>query len=141
MRPHGTPPDEGDRQAILRTAIAMTLAGNETGLRAFYREHAGDMAGTDEADDFEVVAGRFRYGASTYIRTLKASDRQQPGKHTTDEVVVHPSEPDVIWVRLTSSRKPRFGPAYVSTSWTRVTVTQDGSRVRGLSSGGVLHVA
>jgi ketosteroid isomerase-like protein len=93
------------------------------------------------SDDFEVVAGRLRYGANTYIRTLKAGDRQLPGARRTDEVVVHPSEPDVIWVRSTHARKPRFGPAYVSTSWTRITITEDGSRVREITSGGVLHVA
>jgi hypothetical protein len=93
------------------------------------------------SDDFEVIAGRFRYRAKAYIRTLKAVDRQQPGERRTDKVVVHPSEPDVIWVRSTNSRRPRFGPAYVSTSWTRVTVTEDGSRVRELTSAGVQHVA
>jgi hypothetical protein len=93
------------------------------------------------SDDFELVAGRLRYGASVYIRMLKAGDRQLPGKRRTDEFVVHPSEPDVIWVRSTSSRKPRFGPAYVSTSWTRVTVTEHGTHVREIIDGGVLEVA
>jgi hypothetical protein len=93
------------------------------------------------SDDFEVLAGRLRYGAPTYIRSLKAGDRQLPGKRKTDEIVVHPSEPNVIWVRSTQSRKPRFGPAYVSTSWTRVTVTEDGSRVREITSAGIQHVA
>jgi hypothetical protein len=91
--------------------------------------------------DFEVVVGRLRYGARMYIRTLKAGARRRNGESRTDEVVVHPNEPDVVWVRWTESRKPRFGPAYVSTSWTRVTVTEDGSRVREITSGGVLHVA
>jgi hypothetical protein len=93
------------------------------------------------SDDFEVVAGRLRYGAPTYIRWLKAGDRRLPGTRKTDEIVVHPSEPNVIWVRSTQSRKPRFGPAHVSTSWTRVTVTEDGSRVREITSAGVQHVA
>ena len=34
----------------------MTLAGNEQGVRALYREYAADMAGTESADAFEVVA-------------------------------------------------------------------------------------
>jgi hypothetical protein len=38
------------------------------------------------SDDFEVVAGRLRYGAPTYIRSLKAGDRQLPGKRKTDEI-------------------------------------------------------
>ena len=38
---------------------------------------------------------------------------------------MHPDEPDIVWVRSTASRKPRFGPGYVSTSWTRVFVTPD----------------
>lgn len=56
MRDHSKPLDEDDRQVVLRTAIALTLAGDDAGVRALYRAHAGDMAGTDDADSFEVVA-------------------------------------------------------------------------------------
>jgi tetratricopeptide (TPR) repeat protein len=56
MRNRGTPLDAGDRQAVLRAGIALTLANNNDGVRALYRDYAGDMAGTDEADSFEVVA-------------------------------------------------------------------------------------
>jgi tetratricopeptide (TPR) repeat protein len=48
--------DEAGRHAVLRAGVAMTLAGNEEGVRALYREYAGDMAGTESADAFEVVA-------------------------------------------------------------------------------------
>ncbi len=41
---------------MLRAGIALTLAGNNEGVRALYREYAGDLAGTEEADAFEVVA-------------------------------------------------------------------------------------
>ncbi|MDZ4692152.1 hypothetical protein [Terricaulis sp.] len=41
---------------MLRAAVAYTLAGNDDGVRALYREYAGDLAGTPEADAFEVVA-------------------------------------------------------------------------------------
>jgi hypothetical protein len=64
-----------------------------------------------------------------------------PGERKTDEVVVHPDEPDVIWVRATSSCKPRLGPGFVSTTWTRVSLTSDGSRVREIAGAGVLSVA
>lgn len=56
MHDHSKPFDAGDRQVVLRTAIALTLAGNDAAVRALYRAHAGDMANSDEADDFEVVA-------------------------------------------------------------------------------------
>jgi tetratricopeptide (TPR) repeat protein len=56
LRNRAVPLDAGDRQAVLRTGIALTLSGNEEGVRAFYRDYAGDMAGTEEADSFEVVA-------------------------------------------------------------------------------------
>jgi hypothetical protein len=56
MRGRGAPLDASGRQAVLRTGIALTLAGNDDGVRALYREYAGDMANTDEADAFEVVA-------------------------------------------------------------------------------------
>jgi hypothetical protein len=40
----------------LRTGVALTLAGNDEGVRALYREYAGDLANTPEADAFEVIA-------------------------------------------------------------------------------------
>lgn len=56
MRNQAVPFDEGDRQTVLRAGIALTLAGNDESVRALYRDYAGEMAGTDEADAFEVVA-------------------------------------------------------------------------------------
>jgi hypothetical protein len=93
------------------------------------------------SDDFAMIVGRLELGASSYIRSLRSHDRRQPGQRTTEEVVVHPDEPDLLWVRSTHCRKPRFGPAYVSTIWTRVRVTSDGSRVREILPAGVLQVA
>ena len=93
------------------------------------------------SDDFAVVLGKRRFDRRIYIRLLKATERQLPGERKTEEVVVHPDEPDVIWVRSTSSRQPRFGPRFVSTAWTRIRVTADGNRVREITSAGVLSVA
>jgi hypothetical protein len=56
MRGRSAPLDNHGRQAVLRTAVALTLAGNDEGVRALYREYAGDMANSPEADAFEVVA-------------------------------------------------------------------------------------
>ena len=55
-RSRAQPLDAYGRQVVLRSAVAMTLAGNDDGVRALYREYAGDMANTEEADAFEVVA-------------------------------------------------------------------------------------
>lgn len=55
-RNRAQPLDVHGRQAVLRAGIALTLAGDDEGVRALYREYAGDMANTDEADSFEVVA-------------------------------------------------------------------------------------
>jgi hypothetical protein len=93
------------------------------------------------SEDFALVLGKRRFGRSVYIRLLKATDRQLPGERETDEVVVHPDEPDVLWVRSTSAGKPRFGPGFVSTTWTRIKLTPDGSRVREIANAGVLSVA
>ncbi len=93
------------------------------------------------SDDFAIVIGKRRFGARDYIRLLKATDRQLPGERKTDEIVADPDEPDVLWIRSTSSGKPRFGPGFVSTTWTRVRLTSDGSRVREISAGGVLSAA
>ena len=46
-----------DRQVVLRTAVALTLAGDGAGARALYRTHVGGMSGSPEATAFEVVAG------------------------------------------------------------------------------------
>jgi hypothetical protein len=56
MRSRAEPLDEHARQAVLRAGVAYTLAGDEAGVRALYREYAGDLANTPEADAFEVVA-------------------------------------------------------------------------------------
>jgi membrane protease subunit (stomatin/prohibitin family) len=56
LRARGATLDDHGRQLVLRAAVAMTLAGNEEGVRGLYREYAGDMAGTDQADAFEIVA-------------------------------------------------------------------------------------
>ena len=36
----------------------------------------------------------------------------------------------MIWFREQSRSKPRFGPGWTSTTWTRVTLTPDGAQVR-----------
>lgn len=56
LRDRSQPLDAHGRQAVLRAGIALTLSGNEEGVRALYREHAGDLAGTEHADAFEIVA-------------------------------------------------------------------------------------
>jgi len=56
MRSRAEPLDEHARQAVLRAGVAYTLACDEAGVRALYREYAGDLANTPEADAFEVVA-------------------------------------------------------------------------------------
>ena len=56
-RNRSQPLDEYGRQVVLRTGVALTLAGDEAGVRTLYREYAGDLANTPEADAFEIVAG------------------------------------------------------------------------------------
>jgi hypothetical protein len=56
MRNRAEPLDAHGRQAVLRAGVALTLAGDEAAVRALYRDYAGDMANTDEADAFEIVA-------------------------------------------------------------------------------------
>ena len=55
-RGRSTPLDEHGRQVVLRTGVALTLAGDEAGVRTLYRDYAGDMANTPDADAFEIVA-------------------------------------------------------------------------------------
>lgn len=69
MLPRGAALDADGRAIVLRAAIAMTLAGQDDAVRAFYRAHAGDMAGTPEADAFEVVASDI-HGEGTAVRDL-----------------------------------------------------------------------
>jgi hypothetical protein len=123
--PGATPTDS----PLLGRLDALSDAKDWDGLRALL------------SDDFAIVVGKRRFGQRIYIRLIKATDRQLPGERKTDEVVVHPTEPDVIWVRSTNSGKPRFGPGFVSTTWTRVRLTSDGSRVREIAMAGVLRVA
>lgn len=55
-RSRAQPLDQHARIVVLRAAVALTLAGDDNGVRALYREYAGDMADTAQADAFEVVA-------------------------------------------------------------------------------------
>lgn len=70
MRGRATPLDEDGRQVVLRAAIALTLAGDEAGVRTLYREHAGDMAGTPDADAFEIVAAGVNADGASAIRDV-----------------------------------------------------------------------
>ncbi|MBX3510803.1 MAG: hypothetical protein KF700_06340 [Hyphomonadaceae bacterium] len=56
MRSRAAPLDATARLTVLRTGVALTLAGNDEGARTLYRDYAGDMAGSEEADAFEVIA-------------------------------------------------------------------------------------
>ncbi len=56
LRNRAQPLDEHGRLAVLREGVALTLAGNDDGVRALYRDYAGDMANTPQADAFEVIA-------------------------------------------------------------------------------------
>jgi hypothetical protein len=51
------PYETSARHALLRLAVALTLAGEGQAARALYRDHAAGLAGTPEALAFEVVAG------------------------------------------------------------------------------------
>ncbi|MDX2234625.1 MAG: hypothetical protein NW200_09010 [Hyphomonadaceae bacterium] len=56
MRPRGAPIGPEERNVILRAAIAMTFADNAAGLAALRRDYAAAMAGTPDADAFDVVS-------------------------------------------------------------------------------------
>ncbi|MBY0563430.1 MAG: hypothetical protein K2P58_04505 [Hyphomonadaceae bacterium] len=56
QRERAQPLEAHQRQVVLRAAVALTLAGDDAGVRTLYREYAGDLANTEEADAFEVVA-------------------------------------------------------------------------------------
>ncbi|MFT3727319.1 MAG: hypothetical protein QM759_05820 [Terricaulis sp.] len=75
MRPRGSALDQDGRQQVLRTAVALTLAGNDDQVRALYREYAGDMAHTDEADAFEVVASGINADGSAIRDVARAVAR------------------------------------------------------------------
>jgi hypothetical protein len=55
-RDRSLPFSEEERLVVLRAAIAMTMAGQDDNLRTLYREYAGEMAGSSQADAFEIVA-------------------------------------------------------------------------------------
>jgi hypothetical protein len=40
----------------------------------------------------------------------------------------------VLWVREESTARPRVGPGWTSTAWTRMALTADGARVREIES-------
>ncbi|MET0182638.1 MAG: hypothetical protein ABW199_07110 [Caulobacterales bacterium] len=74
-RNRAQPLDADGRQVVLRAAIALTLAQNEEGVRALYREYAGDVAGTPDADSFEVVASGIQAQGSSVREVARAVAR------------------------------------------------------------------
>lgn len=56
LRDRSQPLDDIARQTVLRAGIALTLAGDDAGVQQLYRDFAGAMAGTPDANSFEVVA-------------------------------------------------------------------------------------
>jgi hypothetical protein len=95
------------------------------------------------AGDFALIdlKGR-RFDASMHVKTCRGLAHAYPDvRQTTEEVLTDPVEADVLWVRGTLVGHPRFGPALDVTSWTRMTLTPDGERVRELANGGVIRVA
>lgn len=75
MRDRSQPLDASGRQAVLRSGIALTLANNEEGVRSLYREYAGDLANTPEADAFEVVASGVNAEGATIRDVARAVAR------------------------------------------------------------------
>jgi hypothetical protein len=55
-RDRSLPFSEEDRLVVLRAAIAMTMASQDDHLRTLYRQYRDEMAGSAQADAFEVVA-------------------------------------------------------------------------------------
>jgi tetratricopeptide (TPR) repeat protein len=56
LRARGAPLSDDDRNAVLRTAIAMTFSENAAGLTALRREYGAGMAQSPDAASFEVVS-------------------------------------------------------------------------------------
>lgn len=75
MRNRAQPLDAHGREAVLRAAVALTLANNTEGVRALYREYAGDMANTPEAVSFEVVASGVQSDGSAIRDVARAVAR------------------------------------------------------------------
>ncbi len=114
MRERAAPLDPGGRQAVLRAGVALTLAGNEEGVRALYREFAGDMANSEEADSFEVIAsGVHADGAAVrdVARAVARSDlldrflQRQRARMTAEAAGNAPAAPPAL--RRRRPRKPR----------------------------------
>jgi len=102
MRNQAQPLDEHGRQAVLRAAVAYTLAGDEPGVRALYREYAGDLANTPEADSFEVVAAGVTADGAAIRDVARAVARtdllerfmQRLRARITQEAAAAPTQPD-----------------------------------------------
>jgi hypothetical protein len=102
-RDRAQPLDAHGRQLVLRTGVALTLAGDDEGVRALYREYAGDMANTPDADAFEVVAsGVHAEGAAIrdVARAVARTDlldrfmQRVRDRMTADAVVAEANDPE-----------------------------------------------
>lgn len=118
LRDRAQPLDAGGRQAVLRVGVAMTLAGDEAGIRQLYRDYAGDMAGTDEADAFEVVASGIHADGAAIRDVARAVARtdlldrfmQRLRAHMTEEATraqANAAAPAATAAAQTPSRPPQ----------------------------------
>lgn len=101
MRTRGQPLDAHGRQVVLRQGVALTLAGNDEGVRALYREYAGDMANTPDADAFEVIASGVQADGAAIRDVARAVARtdlldrfmQRLRAHMTEDATQHAAAP------------------------------------------------
>jgi tetratricopeptide (TPR) repeat protein len=101
LRTRSQPLDEHGRLAVLREGVALTLAGNDDGVRALYRDYAGDMANTAQADAFEVIASGVQADGAAIRDVARAVARtdlldrfmQRLRTNMTAEANAHPATP------------------------------------------------
>lgn len=93
------------------------------------------------ADDFTMIDHRGRHhDARRYLHSQRVLLSVFPDlDERVDELRADFDVPDVLWMLSTQTGRSRRGVIYDATTWSRLTLTRDRSRIREIAFGGVVR--
>lgn len=131
----------GDGQGSPATARPVSLPLSDRYAAAVNRR---DWAALSELTDEHFVllpqAGHRPLNRRKFLKAARMSATAYPDLLiAVEEVVADPAAPDVAWVRLLETGKPRIGAALHASWWERWTLGTDGLTIREVATGLVVQ--